>query len=168
MTRIFFDRFVVKLFTLVACISFVSCGSSQSVTSMPNPETELEAASKAESIATAMLNSHNGPSLRDGVFSREQVNKGRKVFFDVCIECHQPEAFVGPGFMDAWAGQTVDVLFQKLRSTMPENAPGRLSRREYTELLAFVFEKNGLPPGETEMPNRPDELKNIMIVGAPN
>ena len=157
-----FIRSKTRLLILGCCVFLVACGSSEPATSTANSE----AAARAEIVTTAMLIEHGGPSLRDGVFSRKQVIEGRKLFFDVCIECHQPEAFVGPGFIDAWAGQTVDALFQQIRTTMPENAPGRLSRREYTRLLAFVFEKNGLPAGEVDMPNRPEQLKEILIVGA--
>lgn len=105
----------------------------------------------------------NAVSLLDGVFSKSQVENGKAVFESTCVECHQPEAFVGPGFIGAWTGQTVDVLFQEIRRTMPENAPGRLSRREYAAVLAYIFELNGLPTGENDMPNRPQQLKEIRI-----
>lgn len=123
-----------------------------------SPATDVEAPLPSTKAKTT--------SLRDGVFSQAQVEKGRIVFQDACIECHQPEAFVGPGFIDAWSGQTVDVLFQNLRETMPENAPGRLSRLEYAAVLAYIFELNGLPTGENDMPNLPQQLKEIRIESA--
>ena len=120
-----------------------------------NPATDVESALPGTEVNTT--------SLRDGVFSQAQVETGRTVFQNACIECHQPEAFVGPGFIDAWSGQTVDVLFQEIRETMPEDAPGRLSRREYAAVLAYIFHLNGLPTGENDMPNRPQQLREIRI-----
>ncbi|TDI70922.1 MAG: cytochrome c [Bacteroidetes bacterium] len=115
------------------------------------------------STTTPSMEETNTVSLLDGVFSQPQVEKGKEIFESACVECHQPEAFIGPGFIGAWAGQTVDVLFQEIRRTMPENAPGRLSRREYAAVLAYIFELNGLPTGENDMPNRPQQLKEIRI-----
>lgn len=156
---------VHRLGYFVLALLIAACAVPRPAT---HPSTRPVAETSPATVVEAILPSTEvkTTSLLDGVFSQAQVEKGRTVFQNVCIECHQPEAFVGPGFIDAWSGQTVDVLFQNIRETMPENAPGKLSRREYAAVLAYIFELNGLPTGENDMPNRPQQLKEIRIESA--
>ncbi len=102
-------------------------------------------------------------SVRDGIFTTAQAERGAKVFEEVCMRCHQPEQFTGPGFIDAWSGQTVDVLFEVIRTTMPEDNPSSLKKREYAAVLAFLFSINGIPAGETDLPSLTRKLKQIRI-----
>ena len=102
-------------------------------------------------------------SVRDGVFTVAQAEKGAQVFEQVCMRCHQPEQFTGPGFIDAWAGQNADVLFEVIRTTMPEDNPSSLKKREYAAILAFLFRLNGIPAGETDLPSTARKLKQIRI-----
>ena len=102
-------------------------------------------------------------SVHDGVFTAEQADRGAQVFEQGCGRCHQPEQFMGPGFMGAWAGQTADVLFELIRTTMPEDNPSSLRRKEYTDILAFLFRLNGMPAGETALPGTARKLKLIRI-----
>ncbi len=44
-------------------------------------------------------------SIHDGVFTTEQVEGGRKVWEDVCSECHPIDIF-GPDYMIGWEGDT--------------------------------------------------------------
>ena len=102
-------------------------------------------------------------SVRDGVFTIAQAERGAQVFEQVCMRCHQPEQFTGPGFIDAWSGQTVDVLFEVISTTMPEDNPSSLKKREYAAVLAFLFSINGIPAGETDLPSLTRKLKQIRI-----
>ena len=102
-------------------------------------------------------------SVRDGVFTVEQAEKGAQVFEQTCQRCHQPEQFTGAGFIDAWAGQNADVLFDLIRTTMPEDNPSSLKKREYAAVLAFLFKLNGIPAGEADLPSTTRKLKQIRI-----
>ena len=102
-------------------------------------------------------------SLRDGVFSAEQVERGLRLFEASCGHCHQPQQFTGPGFIDAWAGQTVDVLFAQISTTMPEDNPSSLKKKDYTAILAYLFSINGLPTGEEPLPSGVRRLQLIRI-----
>lgn len=102
-------------------------------------------------------------SVRDGVFTAVQAEKGAQVFEQVCLRCHQPEQFVGPGFIDAWAGQSAYALFELIRTTMPEDNPSSLKKREYAAVLAYLFKLNGIPAGETDLPSTTRKLKQIRI-----
>ncbi len=102
-------------------------------------------------------------SVRDGVFTVAQAERGAQVFEQVCMRCHQPEQFTGPGFIDAWSGQTVDALFEVIRTTMPEDNPSSLKKHEYAAVLAFLFRLNGIPAGEADLPSTARKLKQIRI-----
>lgn len=102
-------------------------------------------------------------SLRDGVFDMEQVEEGKALYEVYCLHCHQPEQFAGEAFMQAWEGQPVEALLRLIRSTMPEDNPGRLNEREYVAVLAFLFHLNGLPVGEEKLPAGGRRLQAIRI-----
>jgi mono/diheme cytochrome c family protein len=104
-------------------------------------------------------------SVRQGVFTAAQADRGRRLFEERCLACHQPDQYVGEGFMKSWAGQTADSLFDLLRTTMPQDNPGSLKPQAYADLLAYLFELNGLPPGDTELKAVSRALRLIVIEG---
>lgn len=103
-------------------------------------------------------------SVQDGVFSAGQVERGREVFDATCLECHLVEDFQDP-FLSSWEGATVYGLYEQLRTTMPYETPGTLKQQEYIDVLAYIFEVNGLPTGEGEMPAEEQSLEGIVIEG---
>lgn len=104
-------------------------------------------------------------SVRQGVYSRIQAERGAKVYQKICLNCHGVEQFVGPAYMNSWTGRTAFDLFERIRTTMPTENPGRLKRHEYTEILAYLFKSNGFPAGPTDMNSAPESLKQIRIEG---
>lgn len=102
-------------------------------------------------------------SVRDGVFTTAQADRGEAVFSASCKGCHQPEQFSGPGFIDAWTGQSADAPFDVIRTSMPEDNPSSLKRSEYAAVLAYLLHLNDLPTGETELPSLARKLKLIRI-----
>jgi len=114
-------------------------------------------------IALSLSAQDGAASVQSGVYSEEQAERGEQLFGEACMVCHQPEEFADGGYMDGWSGMNVNDLVEFIRSTMPEDNPGRLKRQEYIDIVAFLFQQNGLPAGETEMIRK--ELKNIHIEG---
>ena len=114
-------------------------------------------------IALSLSAQDGATSVQSGVYSEEQAERGEQLFGEACMVCHQPEEFADGGYMDGWSGMNVNDLVEFIRSTMPEDNPGRLKRQEYIDIVAFLFQQNGLPAGETEMIRK--ELKNIHIEG---
>ena len=102
-------------------------------------------------------------SVQAGVYSDDQATRGEEIFSEACLVCHQPEEFVEGAYMEGWAGQSVDDMVEFIRSTMPEDNPGRLKREQYVDVVAFLFKQNGLPSGDAEMDR--DTLGQIMIEG---
>src|SRR6516164_8411573 len=110
-------------------------------------------------------------SIWDGVYTEEQANRGKQGYADQCASCHGPEltggemapALAGGDFMAGWDGLTVGDLFERIRISMPQNAPGSLSGQQNADILAFVFQANKFPAGDAEMPKEAMILKTIKL-----
>ena len=50
----------------------------------------------------------------------------------------------GSDFIVFWTEIPVGVLFERIKVTMPEDGPGRLSDEEYTDVVAFMLEPERL------------------------
>ena len=70
-------------------------------------------------------------------------------------------SLAGDEFMSRWDGQTAGDLFERIRTTMPQNSPGSLTGEQAADIVTFVFASNGLPAGKAEMSNEPGVLKQI-------
>ena len=103
-------------------------------------------------------------TIHDGVFNTEQVERGSRVWDEICAECHSTDLF-GPEYMEGWAGASVGYLFEELKATMPYDNPAGLVDQDYVDVLAFIFSFNGVKPGEGEMSASAGELNEIAIAG---
>ena len=91
----------------------------------------------------------------DGAFTADQAASGWSAYGVQCSECHGIglEGMIAPPlsgveFLNTWAGQTTDELFEYLRDTMPPGAEGALSDQSYIDLVAYMIEANGALPGD--------------------
>jgi mono/diheme cytochrome c family protein len=108
-------------------------------------------------------------SVWDGVFTAEQAERGSGIYRRACASCHGDEltggesapALVGGAFLANWDGLTAGDLFERIRTSMPQDRPGRLSRQENAAVLAFMLSMNKFPEGKTELPQRTELLKDI-------
>lgn len=98
----------------------------------------------------------------DGVYTEEQAARGAVVVEDVCRECHDDEEFVG-AFIRSWAGASVAALFDDIYSLMPEDQPGSLPTQQYADVIAYILQLNGLPPGEVELGAARESLERVLI-----
>ena len=103
-------------------------------------------------------------SIRDGVFTTEQVQQGKALFEEVCGKCHTPDLF-GPDYMLGWSGATVGEFFVQLQTTMPYESPGTLTDEEYAAVLVYMFAINGVGAGEQALGTVVNELYGISIEG---
>src|SRR5262245_45363934 len=86
-----------------------------------------------------------GKTTWDGVYSEAQARRGETLYKDKCSGCHGPELMgadtapplTGPEFNAGWNDQTADDLEERIRISMPADAPGSLSRQDATAVLAF-------------------------------
>jgi S-disulfanyl-L-cysteine oxidoreductase SoxD len=67
----------------------------------------------------------------------------------------------GGEFMAGWDGLTIGDLFERIRISMPQNAPGSLSGQQNADILSFMFSSNKFPAGTAELPKEAGILKQI-------
>lgn len=108
-------------------------------------------------------------SVWDGVFTDEQAKRGETVYRKECAACHgdmltggeSAPALAGGGFQANWNGLTLGDLFDRIRKTMPQSAPGRLTRQQDADVLAFMLSINKFPAGKTELYRQSEMLREI-------
>ena len=92
----------------------------------------------------------------DGVFTVAQANRGESLYADGCARCHgdtlggleAAPPLTGTAFYTNWEGETLQALFERMRTSMPPDKPGSLSRAQATELVAHLLRVGGYPAGE--------------------
>lgn len=110
-------------------------------------------------------------SVWDGVYTAEQAKRGLAVYGKECASCHGSDLtggesappLTGAGFLSNWTGQTVGDLFERTRQSMPQSNPGKLSRAQNADVLAYLFSMNGFPDGKAELDKVAEVLKQIRI-----
>ena len=108
-------------------------------------------------------------SVWDGVYTEEQAKRGESVYVKECASCHgdlltggeSAPPLTGGGFQANWNGLTLGDLFDRIRKTMPQSAPGRLTRQQDADVLAFMLSINKFPAGKTELYRQSEMLKEI-------
>lgn len=111
-------------------------------------------------------------SVLDGVYTEAQAARGQDAFAQTCAACHgtgltgngEAPALVGGEFISNWAGLTAGELFDRIRTTMPQDNPGKLSRAQYADILSFILKSNGYPAGQKDLDQRTEFLKAIAFV----
>ena len=110
-------------------------------------------------------------SVWDGVYTTEQAVRGAELYEESCAECHGVDlgggemapGLVGGEFVWTWSGLPVAELFERLRVSMPQVRPNSVSRAEKAAILAYMFDANGFPAGDTELADRAAPLRGILF-----
>jgi cytochrome c len=110
-------------------------------------------------------------SIADGIFSHAQAQRGKVQYYARCAICHgqdlkgdiESPALTGRRFDADWVGKTVGERFQRIRATMPLEFPSTLDERTTLDILAFIFEFNGYPSGEQDLPGDIAVLAKVVI-----
>jgi mono/diheme cytochrome c family protein len=90
-----------------------------------------------------------------------------------CAVCHGEmlEGLAGPPLTgDVFLGprdkQPVADLFDKIRNTMPADAPGTLESQPVADLVSFILQSNKFPAGRAELGTADAALTQIALVAA--
>lgn len=110
-------------------------------------------------------------SVWDGVYTEEQAKRGQARYNELCSSCHgdtlgggeSAPPLAGGEFLANWNTLTMGDLFDRTRSTMPQNKPGSLSREANAEILAYVLSANQFPAGKEALPLASEVLREIRI-----
>jgi mono/diheme cytochrome c family protein len=106
-------------------------------------------------------------SVLAGAYTLAQARAGETVFRRVCVDCHATGQFQGAAFQQSWAGRSARDLFELIRTQMPQDNPGRLRRDEYAAVVAYIFELNAYPPGDTALGSDDEALRQVLIERKP-
>jgi hypothetical protein len=112
-------------------------------------------------------------SVWDGVYTEEQASRGQVRYTELCLSCHheylqgdtevRAPALAGGAFMTTWHDVTVETLFETIYSTMPFESPGSLGLQESIDMVAYILQENGVPPGQAELLLDPGRLRRTLI-----
>jgi len=113
-------------------------------------------------------------SVWDGVYTTQQAQRGAELYSKECASCHglslnggeSAPPLTGGEFMSNWSSLTAGDLFDRIRSSMPADRPGHLSRQQTADIVAQIFAVNQFPSGATELDTRSEFLKQIRIDAA--
>jgi mono/diheme cytochrome c family protein len=108
-------------------------------------------------------------SIWDGVYTEEQAKRGDEPYHSQCASCHgqtlgggeAAPPLAGGEFLSSWNGLTLGDLFERIRISMPQDHPGKLSREQNAEILSYILSVNKFPSGKKELPRQTELLKEI-------
>ncbi len=130
------------------------------------PATHRIAARSAQDAASAPSR-----TVADAVYTKPQAARGQSMYTEACASCHlqdlsgsnQAPSLAGPDFIDRWDGQNVGELVERIRTSMPADNIGSLTRESSTDLVAFLLQANDFPAGQADLAPDRNVLKTIVI-----
>ena len=98
-----------------------------------------------------------------GPVSPVQARRGETAFNQSCSACHTTAQFNSEAFAKTWNERPIIELFEQLRSSMPQDNPGRLTREEYLDVVLYLFKLNGAAEGVQELAPTEEVLRATKI-----
>jgi len=120
----------------------------------------------------AIVRAQESPrSLWDGVYTQEQAKRGEALYGERCAQCHGADLMsgdsvpplAGTDFLSTWNTKTVGDLFDRIRTSMPADKPGTLTRQQGSDIVAYLLSANKFPAGKTELATQSELLKQIQF-----
>ena len=134
-------------------------------------DTGLRTTALLAMLGAASLNAqpNETQTVWQGVYTAQQAARGAQIYAVACAHCHGPDLkerdgappLAAPEFLAAWQGYSAGDLVERMRRTMPPGTPGNMGAQGYVDLLALILQANQMPPGQTELDNNPQRLKQI-------
>ena len=132
----------------------------------------LLALAAAVGVAAESESLKPGDRIWSGVYTTGQAERGKDNFEKSCSNCHNSDlngsvrapSLRGDRFMKNWENESANVLFVKLRDSMPATYPETVSNETKIDILAYLLQVNGFPAGKSELKLDPKELDDIQIV----
>jgi S-disulfanyl-L-cysteine oxidoreductase SoxD len=108
-------------------------------------------------------------SIWSGVYTEAQAKRGQTLYLNECANCHASNlsgnesapALLGDDFVADWIGGSVAELFERTKTTMPQDSPGRLTAQQCADVVAFVLSVNKYPAGTADLPADAAALKQV-------
>jgi len=114
-------------------------------------------------------------SVVDGVYSKQQVARGLKAYNSTCARCHgenllgndDAPALVDNDFLGHWYGKPVEKLVDVTWKKMPTDGPGRMNRKQSTDITVYLLSENGYPVGKSDLASDAATLNDVVIEAKP-
>ncbi len=114
-------------------------------------------------------------SVWDSVFTLEQAKKGEALAMAQCVSCHgdglrggeSAPPLTGDLFNSTWEGVLLSDLADRIRTTMPIDTPGTLSRQQTADVLAYMLSLSKIPAGTLPLPADAGALAQITYLSYP-
>lgn len=113
------------------------------------------------SLAISQLAMAQDMTVKDGVFTADQVTAGQVVYDTSCKTCHDMRFY--RDILKSYNNQPVLWLWESILGNMPVDNPGSLMLDEYTNVIAYILSENGFPTGDTKLDpdNGMDKIKVV-------
>jgi mono/diheme cytochrome c family protein len=110
-------------------------------------------------VSFVVLTAQGAGTNWDGIYTAEQARRGQPLYNTNCAACHgdtllggeAAPALVGDVFNANWEGVPLPDLFDRIRTTMPQNKPGSLSRAQVSDVLAYMLSVGQFPTGMKDL-----------------
>ena len=111
-------------------------------------------------------------SVWDGVYTERQAERGKATFEVSCSRCHNTDlsgsergpTLTGEKFLSNWRDGSLDALFGFIRDQMPEGSANVVSDDDKVNVLAYILQRNSIPPGQTELTKDGASLERVQIL----
>jgi mono/diheme cytochrome c family protein len=131
---------------------------------------QLQAGAPQVAAGGAAAGAEGSKSVWDLVYSAAQADAGKIVYEGTCSSCHAADltggrarGLRGDAFLRDWGADSLDRLYQRMKTDMPRNAPASLSDEEYLDVVAYILQVNEFPVGTK--PLAADQLGQIQVYG---
>ena len=112
-------------------------------------------------------------TVLDGAYSAPQAIRGQAGYIAHCGSCHGGDlsgvsapALKGEKFLERWREDSLDKLFEYIRTAMPRGRRSDspvIGENVYLDLYTYMLQQNGYPAGAAEL--TVPQLANIQLVG---
>ena len=114
-------------------------------------------------------------SVWESVYTVEQARKGEALAVAQCVSCHgeglrggeSAPPLTGDLFNSTWEGVLLSDLSDRIRTTMPLDKPGTLSRQQTADVLAYMLSLSKIPAGMLPLPADTGALAQIKYLSYP-
>lgn len=96
-------------------------------------------------------------------YTDSQATRGQLWYESQCASCHPSRDMSSADFQLKWQGRTAWDLFDRISNTMPQVAPGSLSRRTYTDIVAYLLRINGVRAGSSTLAADTTQLRALPL-----
>jgi quinoprotein glucose dehydrogenase len=114
------------------------------------------------------VHAQQSQTVNQGVYTEEQAKRGQAIYKDRCSSCHgeKLEGRVGPplagdNFIGDWDRQPLSELVNKIKNTMPQGDPGKLTVQQVADIVSYILQAGKFPAGRAELGADEAVLKQI-------